>query len=307
MKWLIAIVFSLLFIAQVAICFATGNVGLEWDANSEPDLAGYKIYYKIDSPGEPYDGVGATEGDSPIDVGNITTFTLNGLIEGSIYYFAATAYNTGNLESNYSNEVTTQIEPEIPPDTTPPDTPSNFVVTVVSVSSEDRYNIALNKQVTSSGNEYTPGTEIRIVDGIVDEVGEFWAARGVPNWIVIDLGNIHTIDGINVNPFGRASSNYWYAEAWNVKYAVEESPSIFLDFLNVVKVNGVAPLTEDGISVMNGDPVHGLADNGYQYYEFAFDPVDVRYVRIEVTKGDADGDSNLDEVEVFTIENKGNE
>ena len=41
---------------------------LQWSANTEPDIAGYKIYYKTDYPGPVYDGIGATEGDSPVIV-----------------------------------------------------------------------------------------------------------------------------------------------------------------------------------------------------------------------------------------------
>jgi len=83
------------------------DVTLEWDANTEPDLAGYNVYYKTGSSGPPYNGTGATEGNSPIDVGNVTQFTLTGLPDGVTYFFVVTAYNTGDVESDYSNEVST--------------------------------------------------------------------------------------------------------------------------------------------------------------------------------------------------------
>ena len=57
------------------------EVILAWDASIEPDLAGYKLYYKTDTSGPPYNGTGATEGESPIDVGNLTEFTVHGLTE----------------------------------------------------------------------------------------------------------------------------------------------------------------------------------------------------------------------------------
>jgi fibronectin type 3 domain-containing protein len=60
------------------------QVTLEWDPNTESDLAGYKIYYG-DSSGD-YLGV--------IDVGNATTYTVANLIPGYTYYFAVTAYDT---------------------------------------------------------------------------------------------------------------------------------------------------------------------------------------------------------------------
>ena len=68
---------------------------MAWDPNTETDLAGYRIYYGTAS---------RTYGD-PIDVGNVTTYTLNGLTPGVTYYIAATAYDTADHESYYSNEV----------------------------------------------------------------------------------------------------------------------------------------------------------------------------------------------------------
>jgi hypothetical protein len=73
----------------------SAQVTLEWDPNSEPDLAGYKFYYGTSS--ENYTNV--------IDVGNQVTYTVTGLKPGETYYFAVTAYNTAGLESDYSNEV----------------------------------------------------------------------------------------------------------------------------------------------------------------------------------------------------------
>lgn len=85
---------------------------LAWDANTEENLGGYKIYYKEGAAGEPYDGTGATEGNSPIDVGNVTEFTLRGLSDSTstTYRFVVTAYNTDDpvLESGYSNMVSSR-------------------------------------------------------------------------------------------------------------------------------------------------------------------------------------------------------
>ncbi len=92
-------------------CFAATTVTLQWNANIEDDLAGYKLYYKIGTTGgEPYNGIGATKdgepADSPIDVGNIVEVTLD-VPTGQSYIFALTAYDNENppLESGYSIEV----------------------------------------------------------------------------------------------------------------------------------------------------------------------------------------------------------
>jgi len=102
---------SFVSLTLVLALFATlahcAEVTLAWNPNTEPDLAGYRVYYKTGYSGQPYDGTGAMEGDSPIDVGNVTEFTLRGLIEGITYFFAITAYDTEGDESDYSSEVST--------------------------------------------------------------------------------------------------------------------------------------------------------------------------------------------------------
>jgi len=90
------------------------DVTLAWDPNTEPDLAGYMIYYGTE-PSDSYDGVGAADGDSPIDMPldqdedpdpSKVQSTLHDLPEGT-YFIAAIAYSTEGLESGYSNEVST--------------------------------------------------------------------------------------------------------------------------------------------------------------------------------------------------------
>ena len=85
-------------VAAGSISFAR-DVSVRWDSNTESDLAGYKIYYKIGSAAEPFDIVGATKGPSD------TTATLTGLDPALTYYLAATAYNEAGIESLLSDVV----------------------------------------------------------------------------------------------------------------------------------------------------------------------------------------------------------
>ena len=69
------------------------DIDFLWTANPEP-VTSYNLYYKTDSNSDvPYDGTGANEGDSPIPVGKVTSFTVTGLSPNETYYFVLTAVN----------------------------------------------------------------------------------------------------------------------------------------------------------------------------------------------------------------------
>ena len=71
---------------------------LAWDPVLTAGIQGYRVYYGS-APGtyEQLPGQG-------IDVGNATSYTVNGLGSGTRYYFVVTAYD-GTTESPPSNEV----------------------------------------------------------------------------------------------------------------------------------------------------------------------------------------------------------
>ena len=77
------------------------EVTFSWTPNSEPNLAGYNIYYGTQSCVY-FDPVAV---GNPEGVDNSVTTTLSGLEEGVTYYFAATAYDMDGYESAYSQEV----------------------------------------------------------------------------------------------------------------------------------------------------------------------------------------------------------
>jgi hypothetical protein len=63
---------------------------LSW--RQSPDLnAGYLVFYGTASGN--FFGSGASAGPSPIDVGTDTSIRLEGLNNGTLYYFAIAAYN----------------------------------------------------------------------------------------------------------------------------------------------------------------------------------------------------------------------
>gem|GEM_PF-855831 len=73
---------------------AVQSVTLAWDKSPDLNVVGYNIYY----------GVASGTYTNHVDAGNATNRTIPGLVEGRTYFFAATAYNTTDLESVFSNE-----------------------------------------------------------------------------------------------------------------------------------------------------------------------------------------------------------
>jgi hypothetical protein len=89
-----------------ASILSAGDATLSWDppttnADGTPldDLAGYIIYY----------GTSSGSYSQNIDAGDVTTYIVADLNDGT-YYFAVTAYDTSGNESEYSNEVSKTIQ-----------------------------------------------------------------------------------------------------------------------------------------------------------------------------------------------------
>ena len=102
-RW--AVLATVVALVPTLSCFA-GSVTLEWDANTEADLAGYRLYY----------GRATGDYETSIDVGNQTRATVPDLAEGVLYYFVVTAYNSSAQESPLSNEVSYLVAaPNQPP------------------------------------------------------------------------------------------------------------------------------------------------------------------------------------------------
>src|SRR4030095_8326562 len=86
----------------------TSSVSLTWDPNTEPDIAGYKVYW----------GTSSRVYDQFSDVSQ-TTASVSDLTVGVRYYFAVTAYDSSGLESSYSKEVSTVVSSSPNPAPTP--------------------------------------------------------------------------------------------------------------------------------------------------------------------------------------------
>ena len=79
----------------------TSSVTLTWAANTESDLAGYKVYRATSS--------GAYGAPLVTLTGNITSYVATGLQSGTTYFFVVTSYDSAGNESARSTEVSKSI------------------------------------------------------------------------------------------------------------------------------------------------------------------------------------------------------
>lgn len=84
------------------------RIAFSWTANTEPDIAGYKLYAGRQS------GV-YTDPRSPTVFGLVTSGSYEIRHEQGEWYFALTAYDTEGLESGFSSELKLSIREPLTP------------------------------------------------------------------------------------------------------------------------------------------------------------------------------------------------
>lgn len=109
MKKIIYLILMVLLCSSVCLA-KTVDYTLTWDANTEPDLAGYRVYQSNVS-GE-YTNMIQEQGLTTTYSGTITEDSDT----ETTFYFVVTAFDNDGLESDYSNEVSQTIDARTPPD-----------------------------------------------------------------------------------------------------------------------------------------------------------------------------------------------
>jgi fibronectin type 3 domain-containing protein len=80
---------------------STSSATLTWNANTEIDLAGYKVY-RATSSGAYGAAIATLQGKG-------TSYIATGLQSGTTYFFVITAFDSAGNESAASNEVSKSI------------------------------------------------------------------------------------------------------------------------------------------------------------------------------------------------------
>jgi len=124
------LIMTSLFFSTAFVFAETATVS--WDANTESDLSGYKIYY----------GTSSGNYDDVLDVGNTTSFIINNLAVGTTYFFVVTAYDFSANESGFSGEVSFT-----PTQGTPPQ------ITGVSVGDDTKLDVLFSRSLDKASAE----------------------------------------------------------------------------------------------------------------------------------------------------------
>jgi hypothetical protein len=83
---------------------AGDSINLVWDANPDALVTGYNIYY----------GSSTAAYNHLVQVGNVNSASIYGLVAGATYFFTATAYYADGTESDFSNEISRTLSATIP-------------------------------------------------------------------------------------------------------------------------------------------------------------------------------------------------
>ena len=137
-KELTRVLGAILFLALLPRPVEAANVTLAWNRSTSQNVAGYRIYYGVNS--RTYTGV--------VNAGNATNATIANLVEGGTYYFAATSYNALGLESIYSGEIIYSA-PTTLARLTIRRTPTSQIVLTVSSPTARTYDILATQNFTT--------------------------------------------------------------------------------------------------------------------------------------------------------------
>jgi hypothetical protein len=143
---------QILILMMILPALATAStVEVTWNANTEADLSGYKIHL----------GTQSGNYSTTSDVGNVTACDITNAVPGTTYYIALSAYNTSDLESTKSDEVSITVPV---PDTNPPagsfvinagaaTTPSRVVT--LTLAAADNEGAVAGMRISNDGTNWT--------------------------------------------------------------------------------------------------------------------------------------------------------
>lgn len=158
---------------------ADQSVTFGWEPSTDPNVAGYNIYY----------GTASHVYDHKVSVGNVSTATISGLVEGTTYYFAATTYDVLNQESVLSDEISYAV-PAANTSQPPTITATNVSLNPVLVNQS----LAISATVTPGAGAVDPNSGVTVnltaIGGSAAQALIYDGAGNYTNSFVVSTGAV---------------------------------------------------------------------------------------------------------------------
>ena len=286
---------------------------LSWTANSESDIAGYKVYYDTDGSGYPYANSVSTGSTG-------TTYTLTGLTTGTTYYVAVAAIDSDGNESWVSNEASASTQPGTPNSLSFQTQPGNGTVgstltsqptVVINVSEGGQSGIATNPvtlSITSGSADLLGTTTVDAVNGAatfsnlsINQSGSSYTLTASSSGLASDVSTSFSVsagavsqivvstqpsegpgaDTFTTTPvisFSDAYGNLASSSATvtaSIKSGTGNSNATLIGTTSISAVSGVAEFTDLGVDLAGTDYVLTFESSGFASVESAaFDVTD---------------------------------
>ncbi len=232
--------FATRFLIITSLFFSTAPAFAEtatvsWDANTENDLSGYKIYY----------GTSSGSYDDVLDVGNTTSFLVNNLVVGTTYFFVVTAYDFSNNESGFSGEVSFT-----PTQGTPPQ------ITGVSVGGDDKLDVLFSKPLDKASAEnpanYSINGGIQVLTAGLDAdlitVHLTTSQHTKGQDYVITVRNVKDVDGTTIS---ESTQSYNVPADSSVDTTAPQMVSVNVKGATQIDLNFSEPLDKASAEIVN--------------------------------------------------------
>jgi Bacterial Ig domain/Fibronectin type III domain len=224
-------------------------VSLGWDADTDPGVVGYRLYY----------GVASGTYSQIINVGNATAETLPNLQPGTTYYFVVTAYDNNGLESAFSNEasygVPTPATLSAEDDTV---TLTSTVPVIINVLTNDKSSNGSPLTVVSSTTPAYGSATINGSGTITYLPGKAFKGEDSFVYTVIDgNGNSATATVTITEPFLLGKGNF-YGLITSPSVNASQSGSIQITLTSTGKFTGHVKLGSHNISLTGTFGLNGI-------------------------------------------------
>ena len=134
----------IVFISIVPTLCTAASLLITWNANSDADLAGYKVYY----------GTQARTYGTVVDVQRSTSYSISNVQSGSTYYVTVASYDNSGNESSKSTELSAYI-PVIVPASTDTTAPTGSVVINAGAATTTTSAVTLTLSASDAGGTVT--------------------------------------------------------------------------------------------------------------------------------------------------------